>query len=153
MNTYLILSILNTAFEQLPAIMDSTPAWKLLLAIGYQESRFKHRRQIRGPARGYWQFEENGVGGVLRHPATRQHALEVCEALNYPNEVTSVYPALADNDILAAAFARLNLWWVPSALPEDKNSAWEYYLFAWRPGKPHRSSWDAAWAFAEEALP
>ena len=31
----------------------------MLLAIGLQESRFVHRRQIGGPACGFWQFCPN----------------------------------------------------------------------------------------------
>ena len=53
----------------------------MLLAIGLQESRLTHRRQIGGPARGLWQFERGGgVAGVLRHAASRDHALSVCDA-------------------------------------------------------------------------
>ena len=46
--------------RHLPDRMLSDEAVTMMLAIGYQESRFEHRRQIRGPARGFWQFEHGG---------------------------------------------------------------------------------------------
>ena len=51
-----IPDILDPAAKLLPG-MDSAKARVMLLAIGLQESRFEHRRQIGGPARGFWQFE------------------------------------------------------------------------------------------------
>ena len=153
MNNQTLLSILDTGLGLLPPHMDSPAARQMMLAIGWQESRFLHRRQIRGPARGFWQFESGGgTWGVLNHATTRHHAHKVCKDLFYPPEVTSVYPALADNDILATAFARLNLWWVPYAIPTNEKEAWKYYLFSWRPGKPHESSWGDAWAFGKALL-
>src|SRR5690606_38643231 len=69
------------AYALLPSRMDSDRATVMLLAIGLQESRFEHRRQIKGPARGFWQFERGrGVRGVLTHPATAALAREVCVA-------------------------------------------------------------------------
>src|SRR5690606_35531315 len=56
------------AYALLPSRMDSDRATVMLLAIGLQESRFEHRRQIKGPARGFWQFERGGgVRGVMTH--------------------------------------------------------------------------------------
>lgn len=53
--------------ELLPAKMDTPKARVMMLAIGMQESRFEHRKQIGGPARGFFQFEEaGGVRGVLK---------------------------------------------------------------------------------------
>ncbi|WP_203230088.1 hypothetical protein, partial [Azotobacter chroococcum] len=90
----------------------------MLLAIGLQESGLAHRRQIGGPARGLWQFEQGGgVRGVLLHPMSRQHALAACEAHNVKPSAAAVYAALEHDDILAAAFARLLLWADPAPLP------------------------------------
>ena len=52
----------------LPDRMDTPEARVMMLAIGLQESRFVHRRQIKGPARGFWQFEQGGgvIGVVSR---------------------------------------------------------------------------------------
>ena len=51
---------LPAACSLLPARMDTRAARALLVAIGLQESRFEHRRQIGGPARGFFQFEAMG---------------------------------------------------------------------------------------------
>lgn len=126
----------------LPDRMQSAAALRMLRAIAMQESRFKHRFQINGPARGYWQFEKIGVIGVITHPATKAHAEAVCAALNYPVNVDVLYEAIAHNDVLAACFARLLLWQHPDPLPDDTEAAWQYYLRQWRPGKPHRETWD-----------
>jgi hypothetical protein len=137
---------LPAAMYLLPDRMNSPAACAMLLAIGLQESRFQHRVQIGGPARGLWQFEKNGgVRGVLEHHASRPWALNACAALLYKPDPYDVYSAIANNDTLAACFARLLLWTHPRALPSrgDHEGAWRYYLAQWRPGKPHRRTWDA----------
>lgn len=135
------------ALELLPVEMSSPAAVAMLLAIGLQESRFEHRRQIGGPAHGYWQFEPSGVHGVRSHAATFVHVRQALAALDYtaPSDTASCYAAIEHNDILAAVFARLLLWTVPQGLPSpgDPEEGWQQYLFAWRPGKPHRETWDA----------
>lgn len=143
------------ALALLPARMNSAAAEVQMLAMGLQESRFKHRRQIGGPARGFWQFEQGGgVRGVLRHSASREHALAVCRVRNVIATESAVYAALENDDVLAAAFARLLLWTDPKALPAlgDEQAAWDLYLRTWRPGKPHRHTWDALYAKALEAV-
>ncbi|HSH49486.1 MAG TPA: hypothetical protein VK991_12950 [Halomonas sp.] len=141
--------------RHLPAEMLSDEAVVMLLAIGYQESGFSHRRQVRGPARGFWQFEQGGgVAGVLRHNATMDIAANVCADLHYDPDAHVVYNALADNDILAACFARLLLWTLPHPLPAigDADTAWTQYLECWRPGKPHPKQWGKSYARAIEAM-
>lgn len=148
---YLMNRVLPAAFSLLPPKMFSPQAEVMLLAIGWQESRFAHRRQIGGPAVGWWQFERGGgVRGVLEHPDSKDHAAAVCEALCYPPEPAAVYAALADNDVLACAFARLLLYTHPDPLPDlgDADGAWNYYLALWRPGKPRRETWPDAHFFA-----
>ncbi len=77
---------LRPAMALLPARMDTSEARCMLLAIGLQESRFVHRRQIGGPARGFWQFERGtpasrgGVWGVFLHAASRDWLAELCRA-------------------------------------------------------------------------
>lgn len=145
--------ILKTAIfpslEILPAKMESTEAGVIMLAIGLQESRFEHRRQIRGPARGYWQFEEGGgVVGVMNHEASSGMAKQVTESLNYSFESGTIHAALEHNDVFAGCFARLLLWTDPRPLPllaDGPDPAWDYYIRNWRPGKPHRSTWDGLW--------
>jgi hypothetical protein len=127
----------------------------MILATGLQESRFTARTQDGGPARGFWQFERGGgVKGVLNHAATQRHINKVLDALEYDRSIETSYQTIADNDILACAFARLLLWTHPHGLPArgDAPSAWAYYTELWRPGKPHRETWDAfyqtAWDLA-----
>ena len=101
---------IRPALALLPAAMDTPQARCMLLAIGLQESRFVHRRQIGGPARGFWQFEQGGgVRGVLAHPASAALARQVCQVRGVPPTAPSVYSRLELDDVLAAAFARLLL--------------------------------------------
>lgn len=145
---------LQEAGTLLPVAMNSARADVMLLAIGLQESRFTHRRQIGGPARGFWQFERGGVAGVLEHPASRKHAVSVCAARGVDPTITNVHLALEHDDVLAAAFARLLLWTDAKPLPAlgDSATAWDYYLRNWRPGKPHPKTWPALYAQALAAV-
>jgi len=137
---------IDPALKLLPAAMDKPQARVMLLAIGRQESRFEHREQIGGPARGFWQFESGGgVKGVMNHPLTSAMAKAVCADCSVPFERTIIHQTLAKNDELAAAFARLLLWTDPKGLPgkDDPQGGWDLYARVWRPGKPHRETWDA----------
>ena len=142
---YQLRCIFPAAFALLPDEMDSPEARALLIGIGLQESRYQHRRQIKGPAHGWYQFEKHGgVRGVLAHPETTHHAALACTELCYAPDVAVCYEAIVDNDVLATVFARLLLWTLPWALPSrtQPDRAWRSYLAAWRPGKPHRESFD-----------
>ena len=136
---------ITPAMELLPRRMDSFQARHQMLTIGLQESRLQYRKQIpNGPAHGLWQFEKGGVRGVLTHASTRLHARALCEKLEVEPTVPAVYDSLRFDDVLAAGFARLNLWWHAEPLPPlgAKDDAWNYYLFCWRPGKPHPHTWE-----------
>lgn len=140
----ILANIIEPALRILPPMMTSDGAKAMLLAIGMQESRLEYRKQINGPARGLWQFERGGgVQGVLRHHLTSDYAKDVCWKLGNAGTVASVYRGLASDDVLAACFARLLLWTLPGALParDNVNGAWDQYIAAWRPGKPHRHTW------------
>ena len=143
--------IFPAAFAFLPKKMDSTEARTMLLAIGLQESRFEHRKQIGGPARGFWQFEKGGgVVGVFRHRASKLYAVSATRELGYFDTDATVYEAIQHNDVLACVFARLLLWTLPQALPTTQEKAWGQYIEAWRPGKPHYETWGAFYERAEE---
>lgn len=144
-------SAIEPALDLLPARMDTPAARVMLLAIGMQESRLVHRRQIKGPARGLWQFEKGGgVKGVLTHSASAPHANMICAVRGVEPTQESVYRALEHDDILAAAFARLLMWTDTKPLPTEKNDAWDFYAYrTWRPGKPHRQTWDDFYEAAE----
>ena len=151
----LIVNALEPALQLLPAFMDTVEARAMCMAIALQESRLEHRRQVGGPARGYWQFElGGGVRGVLSHPASKPYIRAVLAALDYdfaPEDLpVECYAAIEHNDILAAAFARLLLWTLPGALPgrDAADEGWRQYLKTWRPGKPHPDTWDRNFADA-----
>lgn len=150
----IIDTIITPAARLLPH-MDSPKARMMLLAIGLQESRFEHRRQIGGPARGYWQFEQGGgVRGVLLHKTSSYDATKICYARGVGSSTREVYERLENDDILACCFARLLLWTDAKPLPMigDVDTAWEYYLRTWRPGKPHPATWPALYERAHNML-
>lgn len=135
---------INPALALLPAAMDSLRARVMLLATGLQESRLIYRRQIRGPARGLWQFEEGGgVYGCMRHEASRDHLRALCQARGVQYERRAIWQALERDDVLAAGAARLLYWTDARPVPEleDTEGAWDLYMRTWRPGRPHRQTW------------
>lgn len=140
---------ITPALALLPAAMDTPEVRVMLLAIGLQESRLVHRRQIGGPARGFWQFEKGtrasrgGVWGVYLHAASKGHLAALCKVRSVACDPDAIYAALEYDDVLAAGVARLLLWTDPKALPAigDADAAWALYLRTWRPGKPKPDSW------------
>lgn len=149
-----LTEIIQPTYQRvLPGMFASTEASVMLIAIGLQESRFEHRKQIGGPALGFWQFERGGgVTGVLTHESSRPYARAFCVLRGVPYVPADVYTRLAVDDMLACAFARLLLFTDPRPLPVlgDASAAWEYYLRNWRPGKPHRSTWNDLYGQAME---
>lgn len=128
----------------LPAKFDSPEARALLVAIGLQESRFKYRRQIGGPARSFWQAESGGgFRGILFHAATKALARDILTRTGYGEPDESDFQAIEHNDILACIGARLLLYTHPERLPErdEPLRGWDYYIHTWRPGKPHFHTW------------
>lgn len=152
--------IIPAAYAVLPAPMKSPRATAMLLAIALQESRCEHRKQIGGPARGFWQFEAGGgTWGVKNHALTRNQLKAAMILLRYPTTLThtEIHARLEHNDVLAAVCARLLLWTLPRSLPQrgDFNGSWAQYISGWRPGKPHRATWNdyyaRAWDMVVEA--
>jgi len=142
---HLLTYTVPAAYVLLPEAMRAEKATALIIAIGAHESGFTARRQLRGPAHGFFMFERGGgVKGVLTHARTAHHALSVLDALQYPRRQTDTiarvgsdaFEALTHNDTLACAFARLLLWTLPSALPgpDAGDGAFAQYVEAWRPG-------------------
>lgn len=152
---------IDEAFSLLPKAMDSTLARVLHAAIGWQESRYLHRRQVievqrefkeAGPACGYWQFERGGgVKGVMNFGGTvTKEAKRVCQLRGIEWNREKIWLSLSQDDVLAAAFARLLMYTDPYRLPGSTQEGWELYQRVWRPGKPHPQTWAAAYAFALE---
>ena len=152
-------SAIDPAMELLPAQMDTAEARVMLLAIGLQESRFTYRFQKlvghpyrKGPARSFWQFEcgteasKGGVWGVMLHDASRFWLNHLCEQRGVAFDANDIWNAIETDDVLAAGLARLLLFTDPRKLPAvnaTPDETWAYYLRNWRPGKPHRMTWDA----------
>jgi len=151
--------VITPALALLGPEYDSPRARAMLIAIALQESRLIHRRQIRGPARGLHQFETGGVRAVLTHRVVKDAAQDVLQALGLapvspddPAAVAALHAQFEHSDLLDCAFARLLLWADPRPLPRigQYDFSWTVYIFGWRPGKPHRHTWDDfyddAWA-------
>jgi hypothetical protein len=151
-------SAIDPALALLPPQIDTPEARVMLLAIGLQESRFMHRFQkvagqplAKGPARGFWQFEKGsqasrgGVWGVVLHDASRFWLSHLCQKRGVRFDATDIWQAIEKDDVLAAGLARLLLFTDPKRLPAvtDVEGAWGLYAYrCWRPGKPHRATWD-----------
>ena len=146
---------ITPAFALLPARMSSPEAEVMLLAIGLQESRFQHRRQLvgspprpTGPAKSFWQAEQGGgmVTGLLRYhdDRVRDLAVGLCAVRGVDPSPREVWDAIEHDDVLAAGLARLLLFTDPGRLPKlgDVEGAWQLYLRTWRPGAHSRG--DAA---------
>lgn len=149
--------VIPAALQLLPPAMSSPEAVAMLVAIGYQESRFEARLQRVAagktpPARGFWQFEKAGVNGVLADAGTGPVARQALVSLRYRRDLTvgNVHELIAHNDVLAAVFARLYLYQHPHHLPTRDQVAdgWTQYVETWRPGSPHRHTWARAWHVA-----
>lgn len=140
-------SIIEPALSLLPARMNSPQAMAMLLGIGLQESHFEYRRQLgNGPARSFWQMERGGgVHGVLRHQASAKLAAGICVRRGVEPTDMAVWQAIEQDDVLAAALARLLLWTDPQPLPalSDTAGGWALYARVWRPGRPRPAEWPA----------
>lgn len=146
---------INPAMALLPTKMTSDKATVMLLAIGLQESRLTHRKQIGGPAKSFLQFESGGgVKGVMSHSASSAPAQAMCQALAVPFDRSAIFQAMEFNDVLAFGLGRLLLYTDPKALPEigDAKAAWDLYQRVWRPGRPHPETWDELYTVACKAV-
>lgn len=135
----------------LPSRMTSPAAVAMIVAIALQESALKYRRQIRGPARGYWQFELIGVQGVFKHHVTEEMARGIMRILDYKPTPEVAYKAIEHNDVLAAALARLLLWQHPDPLADgrmDIQTGLNQYVKQWRPGRLRANKWEPSYTDA-----
>lgn len=142
--------VVRPALKYLPDAMSSERALVMLVALPGQESNLAHRWQVidlnrpevRGPARGLYQFELGkkdtgaGVWGVFEHSSSRYWLSQVCAAMGVEFAPRSIWLALETNDLLAVCVARLLLFTDPKPLPPipDPEAAFQYYLRNWRPG-------------------
>lgn len=147
----------DEALTILPRPMDTSEARVMLFATGLQETRFEHRRQLikrggellpLGPAKSYWQGELTGgmCSGIRNHDATRYWTHHLCGVRGVAFTARAIWNAIEHDDVLAAGCARLLLFSDPKKLPsvDDARGAWNLYANrTWRPGQPHRHTWDA----------
>ena len=145
-------SVLTPALALLPPRMDTPEARVLLTAIGLQESALEFRKQVGGPAHGLWQFESEGVTGVLQH--SPELAAAAVRSRGCEPTTDAVYAAIVTDDILAAIIARLLLWSDPAPLPAlgAVDAAWKFYIWNWRPGRPHVAAWADNYTKAQTIL-
>lgn len=140
-------NVVIPGLKLLPKKMDTPEARAMLLAIGLQESKWIHRKQIGGPAKSFYQFEKGGgVAGVLNHPVTKPIIDNVLELIEINR--AEVFDAMQYNDQLATVMARLLLWSDPNPLPntfDGWDKAWDTYVSIWRPGKPHKDTFRDFW--------
>lgn len=149
-------SVLEQMFQLLPHMMNTVEAKVMLVAIGLQESALQYRRQIVdgqpiGPAKGLWQFEfGGGVRGVVTHPESKDLMKWVCRKRKVEWDPYKIWDALEQDDVFAAAAARLLLYTDIKPLPKigNQEEAWQYYLRVWRPGKPHPDRWGSNYLLA-----
>lgn len=137
--------------------LDSPQARLLLLAIAGQESGWTERVQVPGgDARGFWQCEEGGaVHAVMLSDSLHAILSAVGDLCSIDVDTSAtVFEAIAWNDTLAYAVARLALWSDPHPLPVagDIEGAWSTYLRVWRPGKPSRDRWSVVYPQAMRGM-
>jgi hypothetical protein len=141
--------------RSLTGIKVDDAARVLVMAIAGQESEWEARKQYGGPARSFWQFEQGGgVHGVLTHPASSLYIKLVCDELYIECTESTVFEAMAWNDRLATAMARLLLYTDPGYLPlvGSVDQAWDYYERNWRPGAPRPEVWPDRYATSRALL-
>lgn len=145
-----LTTLINPALglvERLGGPKASPKAARLMIAIGLTESRFTARQQVGGPAHGFWQFETEAVEEVLENRFTRPIALRICQDLNIDADMQTIYKLFSTpaGDLIAACFARLNIFISPLTLPDTANEGWVYYVSTWRPGHPNPNVWPPNW--------
>jgi len=161
----LLHAIIEPALSLLDKSLDTPAARAMMLAIAQQESGLSARVQILdagkpwwqsrpGPAHGWWQFERGGgITAVMSNAKTKAIVDPVITQFCYPFDAAIIHDAITHNDLLAAVFARALLYSAPWPLPGEHApvEGWRQYLWAWRPGKPHESTWARNYRIAWEA--
>ncbi len=157
-------ALLNTAIlpalRLLPPQMLSDNAAALILMICIQESDLRsrwqivdvNRPQVKGPARGFPQFEKGtrtsrgGVWGCYLHEASRFWLADLCKVRGIAFTPDEIWLSMEKDDIFAMGVARLMLFTDPKKLPDMGNASacWETYKRIWHPGRPKPDSWPRA---------
>jgi hypothetical protein len=95
------------------------------------------------------------VLGVLTHERSRDTINAVLATLEIPLGLDWVWEAVAWNDTLAYAVARLALLLDPEPLPAigDEAASWATYVKNWRPGVPRLETWAERYTAAVALFP
>lgn len=151
---FLLTNAIRPAFALLEAVgvHSDIKAELEVLAIAGQETEWAARLQGGGgPARGFWQFETGPMSATAEVFRVCSPKLKfVCDECCVPFDRAHVSEALAWNDVLAAAMARLLLFTDPAPLPEvgDVQGGLALYLRKWAPGLPHPEVWPGRYGTA-----
>lgn len=160
MNAQTFNPAIDAAALLLPSLNWTAGARIQLLATAGQESGFTARVQIPGgAARSVYQMEENGALAAIYDNADALKMLQgVCSELAISADVATVFEAIAYNDVLATAAARIRYWISPIGIPVvgDKADALTFYCKTWAPawylrGQPEPNRWNNAYSAAQAA--
>lgn len=158
---YLMKQILIPALKFLPPQLDSINVRVLLLSIGFQESGFVSRVQVKDDnmqddivGKGFYQFTYIACKDVYEFQTNRFNFLDILNQLRIQNSARAVHTAIQFHDILATITARIFLYQSPLSVPccDDYKSMWYIYKSRWRPGRPRRENWDTHCKRAKEIV-
>lgn len=152
-----LTTIIRPGLAWLGKPFDSPEAACQLLAQGMHESGYRYRyqrdslgRELPTLARGYWQFELDGVRAATTHRANGWIGGKLADLGYGGADDRALHHAVAHSELLMLLLARAMLWWVPEALPAigDRDGAYAYYLRAWNPGARRKDAWGRDYARA-----
>lgn len=137
-----------------PVPPPSSQARIQLLVTAGQETHWRNVQQSGGgPGRGYFQFEPETCGLLLRNPASTGMVHMMCNAHGLAPTEEAIYGALLGQPLLQVGLARADYWCDPRPLAAygDAAGAWITYKRDWGPGKPHPALWDGLYAESMKA--
>tara|TARA_R100001530_G_scaffold52171_1_gene38616 strand:- start:47 stop:514 length:468 start_codon:yes stop_codon:yes gene_type:complete len=121
-----------------PIGMYSDNALALLIGTGAVESKYKHLKQVKGPARSFWQIEPatalDNLGNYLRFRPELLNKVAKVSMVPYQIlddiSLTTMGRLLTGNIYFAICMARIKYYRVPKPLPDkdDIHGQAEYWL-------------------------
>jgi hypothetical protein len=148
-------NLVGPVLRWMGASYDSPSVMAEMVTIAYVESDCRYRKQIKGPARSFWQIEPFTGLDFLNRSARLQY---FWKQLRLPRPLTmqGVGDQLYKDDRAGCVMARVILWerlskTAPPPFDPGEAAAKEgldQYLKAWRPGRPHPERFLAAWPIA-----
>jgi hypothetical protein len=138
----------------IPAIPVSDSALVLMCATAGVETNWQNVQQTGGPARGYFQQQENDIADIVANVRTNAKSAIICADLVIEHTAPAIYAALLGNPKLQVGMTRLNFWadWRPLPAPGDQAGMWRAYLSAQRPGAPSLSRWNGVFPQVTAAM-